>query len=393
MGKLSLLWPAVIVSLNFISVTAQSRPPAEPIVKKTNQRPASAPTPLPTVKSQNTEENTTNIDAIAQIPEPAKDDDILEVDTNLVTIPVKVSDRNGRLVSGLQKVDFRVFENDAEQDIAYFSNEEQPFIVALVLDMSYSTTFKINEIQTAANAFVAELRPNDRVMVVAFDEEVHVLCEPTNNRDVLLRAIRNTKIATGTSLYEAVDLVINQKLKKYAGRKAIVLFTDGVDTTSRKANDSSNRSDASELDALIYPVQYDTYADVQRMKNKSAISKPTIPSPIPTSSPTGLPFPIPISGIGTPSSQGTTVEEYQKAGEYLSDMANRTGGRVFQATTIANLGVAFSNIASELRQFYSLGYYPQIEGREGERRKIKVKVNQPKVAVQSRDGYIVGKKR
>ncbi len=185
---------------------------------------------------------------------------------------------------------------------------------------------------------------------------------------------------------------MNAKLKKIDGRKAIVLFTDGVDTTSRRAHDLSNLRDAQELDALIYPIQYDTFADVQTLKNKPVITPPTIPGPIPSKDKSPFPFPIPIGGVGTPGSQGTTAEEYKKAGEYLNEMAVRTGGTVFQADTTANLSQAFSNIAAELREFYSIGYYPSAEAQAGKKRKIKVRVNKDGTSVRSRDSYIVGKK-
>ena len=192
--------------------------------------------------------------------------------TELVTVPVKIYDRSNRLVSGLTKENFQIYEDNVPQETAYFSNENQPFTVALVLDVSYSATFKIAEIQNAAIGFISQLRENDRVMIVSFDERVHLLCNPTNDRRVLRAAIKSTSIASGTSLYEAVDLIINARFKKIAGRKAIVLFTDGVDTTSRRGSASNNLSDALELDALIYPVQYDTFRDVQAMKNKLSSS-------------------------------------------------------------------------------------------------------------------------
>ena len=128
------------------------------------------------------------------------------------------------------------------------------------------------------------------------------------------------------------------------------------------------------------------------MKNKPVIAQPTIPSPIPTQNKSPFPFPIPMGGVGTPSSQGTTPEDYRKAGEYLNDMALRTGGRVYQASTTANLSQAFSNIASELREFYSIGYYPSKEAEPGKKRRVKVKVNQDNVAVRARDSYVVSKK-
>jgi VWFA-related protein len=385
-----------VLCFGIISVQSQSRratPTSDGEGGKANKRPpqaAPSPTPKPDdtiVVPSNVSENEQN--ATAQTI--ADDGEIIRVDTSIVTIPVKVSDRRNRFIAGLNKEDFKVLEDNVEQQIALFSNEQQPFTVALVLDMSYSTKFKIAEIQQAAIAFTAQLRSNDKVMIVSFAEEVHVLCEPTSDRNVMQRAIRQTQISTGTSLYEAVDLVINQKLRKIDGRKAVVLFTDGVDTTSRRAHDLNNLNDALELDALIYPIQYDTFADVQAMKNKPIIQSPTIPSPIPSKNKSPFPFPLP-TGVGTPSAQGTTPEDYQKAGEYLSEMAVRTGGTVYQADSTSNLARAFSDIAAELREFYSIGYYPTGETKPGKKRKIKVKVNQNNVAVRARDSYVVAKK-
>lgn len=385
----------LLVSLCAAGIFAQSRraSPVSDAPAKANQRaPKAAETPQ-SASSPIEEVTTSSTGGTATAEAGAIDEkDVIRVNTRLVTIPVKVSDRGGRFAVGLTKENFKIFEDGKEQEIAYFSNVEEPFTVALVLDMSYSSTFKINEIQSAAIAFISQLHPKDKVMVVSFSEEVNVLCEPTNDRKVLQSAIRNTQIASGTSLYEAVDLVINDRLKKISGRKAVVLFTDGVDTTSRRANDLSNLSDVYELDALIYPIEYDTFNDVQAMKNKPvmggqspSVSVPHLPSRNPS------PFPFPIPSVGTPSSQGTNPEDYQKAQDYLEQLANRTSGRVYQANTTANLTSAFTNIASELRQIYSLGFYP-VEEKAGKRRQLKVKVDQKGLAVQARDSYVVGKK-
>ena len=349
-----------------------------------NVRPVPSPTPSPA--------------AIAIEPTPAADTtavnddgDIIKVNTQLVSIPVRVMDKKGRFIGGLAKENFKVFEDGAEQDIAMFANEQQPFTVALVLDMSYSTTFKINEIQSAAIAFIDQLRPQDKVMVVSFDEEVHMLCEATYDRKDIYRAIRSTKVATGTSLYEALDLVMNHRMRGIEGRKAIILFTDGVDTTSKRANDYSNIGDAMELDALIYPIRYDTFADVQAMKRRGT----TLPIPVPGSRPTGgspFPFPMPTIPAGQPSDQGTTPEEYKRAEEYLDKLATFTGGRAYLASNVGNLSDAFTRIASELREFYSLGYYPKEDRVAGKTTTIKVRVDQPGMVVRTRDGYIVPKK-
>jgi VWFA-related protein len=357
---------------------AQSRRvvPAGP--GRPNER-AASPTPTP-VPSKET--------AVAAVDDP----DIVKVDTKVVTVPVRVIDRKGRFVGGLTKDDFKVFEDGSEQEIAYFSSEEEPFTVALLLDMSYSTKFQIADIQSAAISFIDQLGPKDKVMVVSFDQNVHMLCEATNDRAQIYRAIRSTKIATGTSLYEAVDLVMNERLKRIKGRKAIILFTDGVDTTSTRSNDLENLDDARELDALIYPVRYDTYQDVQQMKDKPMIiNNPPITSPYPGKSTIPVSTIPSIPTVARGSEAGTSIEDYRRAEEYLNQLALRTGGQIYLADSFGNLSSAFAKIASELREYYSLGFYPPEGTDPGKLRKLKVRVDKPDVAVRSRDSYVVAK--
>lgn len=374
----------LITAAGIGDVLAQSGRTGTKADGKLNRRqpqPAASPTPSPTP-----------VETVANTPAPAEESDIITVNTQLVSIPVRVMDKKGRFIGGLTKESFKVFENGEEQEIALFSNEHQPFTVALVLDMSYSTTFKITEIQSAAIAFIAQLRPEDKVMVISFDGEVHMLCEATSDRKEIYRAIKSTKISDGTSLYEAVDLVMNDRMRHIEGRKAIILFTDGVDTTSHRSNDLENLRDAMELDSLIYTIRYDTFADVQNMKNGTGL--PT-QLPIPTSTPTstGNPFPLPTIPVittpnATPNPIGTTLEEYRRAQEYLDQMATRTGGRIYEASTLGNLGNAYSKIASELREFYSIGYYPKEDREAGKKANVKVKVNQAGLVVRSREGFI-----
>lgn len=384
--KVRLIAVAIVLFAAFAASTAAQSGRGGQAGGRSNQRntrPEASPTPAPV----SIVEPTPSADTAAN-----DDGDIIKVNTQLVSIPVRVMDKKGRFLGGLGRENFRVYEDGIEQEIAMFANEEQPFTVALVLDMSYSTTFKIGEIQSAAIAFIEQLRPVDKVMVVSFDEEVHMLCEATSDRKEIYRAIRSTKIATGTSLYEAVDLVMNKRMRGIEGRKAIILFTDGVDTTSRRASNYSNIGDAMEIDSLIYPIRYDTFADVQRMKNRGA----TLPIPAPGSRPpTGgspFPFPVPTVPVGQPSDQGTTPEEYQRAEEYLDKLATYTSGRMYLASTTDSLATAFSKIASELREYYSLGYYPKEDRVPGKNTTIKVKTDQPNVSVRTRDGYIVPKK-
>ncbi|MBK7707641.1 MAG: VWA domain-containing protein [Acidobacteria bacterium] len=385
--KSTILICAAICSIFSVLSPAQSRrvtPVSGEQTKKVNERkPSLTPLPTPTPTPEEADENAVTDDS-----------DVITVATELVTIPVKVLDRSGRFVGGLTKESFTVLEDNVPQEIAYFSNEQQPFTVALVLDMSYSAKFKAEEIQAAALSFINQLRPNDRVMIVSFDEEIFVNSEPTNDRRRLQSAIKQTKISTGTSLYDAMSLVF-EKFKKIDGRKAIVLFSDGVDTTSKKSADFSNLRDALELDSLIYPIQYDTYYEVQAMKNQK-VTVPPGKSPVPgRDDKNPFPFPFPTSGgiggggSGTFGDKGTTREEYQRADEYLNELANRTGGRLYPAATTANLTAAFTNIASELRAYYSLGFYPKEGAVPGTKHKIKVKIDKPGFAVKARSSYSV----
>lgn len=315
--------------------------------------------------------------------------DVVRVDTALVTVPVNVKDRSGRYIPDLSREDFHIFEEGVEQRIAYFATVDQPFVVALVMDTSRSTNFKLEDIQAAAIAFVNQLKAEDRVMVVSFDDKINVLTEPTNDRTELTRAIRRTRTGGGTRLYDAVDLVI-KRLKQIEGRKAIVLFTDGIDTTSRRASYESTVREAEEQDALIYPVAYDTGHDLGS-PGGTQIPLPGGRGGISI----GIPFPrMPMPGPGGGGIPGgATREEYRRASAYLRDLAQKTGGRFYNGDTLSGISQAFAQVAEELRRQYSLGYYPKTAGPAGERRQIKVRVNQPNLVVTARDSYIYSQKK
>ena len=327
-------------------------------------------------------------------PEEVGEGDVLRVDTALVSVPVSVLDRQGRFVPNLRREDFSVFENDVEQSIAYFEPAEKPFTVALVLDTSPSTHFHLWEIKDAAIAFASQLRPQDRVLVVTFDEQVLLLTEATNDLNVVSTVIQQNAITgNATRLYDAVDLVIRERLNKIKGRKAIVLFTDGVDTASNPSTYQSTQREVEELDALIYPIQYDTTDYMRAMQNAGSVT-------IVTSSNNGI--------FGRSSSQtvysggqsnggaplpGTTKADYERADKYLHELAEKTSGRLYQANDPAQLAQAFTRIAEELRRQYSLGYYPRNNQQaaavtNGERRQIKVRVHQPNLAVRARESYV-----
>jgi VWFA-related protein len=318
------------------------------------------------------------------------DDEVIRVETSLVSFPVSVVDRDGRFIIGLQKEDFQIFENNVEQKIEEFGTIQQPFTVILMIDVSPSTAFKIDEIQDAAIAFVDQLRGDDRVMVIAFDERVRVLSKLTNDRSALRNAILRAQFGDGTSLYEAVDHVINRELRQIEGRKAVVLFTDGVDTTSKRANYQGTVRATEEIDALFFPIRYDTSNEMagrgggtnypQQRRGSGSVIGDILGGILNGGGTVGGNYP---SG-----GAGSSRSEYETGRRYLEELARNSGGRKYEANN--NLTAAFSAIAEELRRQYSLGYYPESVGTLGERKQIRVRVKRPNLVVRAKNSYIVG---
>src|SRR5689334_16200281 len=324
-------------------------------------------------------------------PEEVDENDIVRVDTTLVTVPVSVLDHDGRFVPGLKREDFKLFENDQEQAIAYFEPSEKPFTVALLLDTSASTHFHLDEIKEAAIAFAKQLRPQDRVLIVSFNSEVLLLTEPTNNLGLIQDVIEvNAYTGTSTRLYDAVDLTIKERLNQIKGRKAIVLFTDGVDTASQQATYESTLGEVDELDALIYPIQYDTTDYLRAMQNAGSV-----PVTVTTTTPgifgrrtTTQTYNVPVNNGGQ-LMIGATKADYDRADHYLHALAEKTGGRLYEANDTNQLAAAFTRISEELRRQYTIGYYPKsADVADGERRQIRVRVRQSNLAVKARNSYV-----
>lgn len=355
---------------------------APPVLK--GGTPKTAPTPIPPT---------------GEVVE--EDDDVIKVETNLVTFPVSVLDREGRFITGLKKDDFQIFENGKQQQIDTFNSVEVPFTVILMLDVSPSTQYKIEEIQDAAISFVDQLRPNDKVIVISFDERVNILSPATSNRNALKSAIRRAQFGDGTSLYEAVDYVINRELRRIEGRKAVVLFTDGVDTTSRRADYQSTVRATEESEALFFPIRYDTSTEMgtgggnyprQYPRRRRRGGYPNGGNGDVLGDILGGIFGGGNNGGyggGYPGGgSGSSRAEYETGRQYLELLARNSGGRNFEASN--NLDAAFSGIAEELRRQYSVGYYPETVGAKGERKTIRVRVKRPNLVVRAKNSYIVG---
>jgi Ca-activated chloride channel homolog len=296
-----------------------------------------------------------------------KDDDVVRVDTRLVTVHVSVMDRDGKFIPDIEKKLFHIYEDKDEQDIDFFEANNSPFTVVLMLDTSDSTIFKLKDIQDAAIAFVNQLRSDDRVIVVAFDANVMKLCEATNDRTKIYNAILSTQTGGGTSLYTAVDSTVNNTLRDIRGRKAIVLFTDGIDTASR-ATYLNTLDLVKESDAIIYTIQYPT-SDFVSKSVEYAVSHGT-----------------PVNIV---TAKGESVKmAYERGTRYLRLLSENTGGRFYYSDTLNSLTKTFAFIAKELSQQYSVSYYPKNQDAKHANRQIKVSVNVPKAAVKTRRSYV-----
>ena len=382
------------------------------------------------------------------IPAEPQDVDILKTDTDLVTVPVMATDRSGVSVIDLRQEEFAITEDSVPQQIAFFGKVSAAFHVVLMLDTSSSTQNKLRDIQQAAYAFVEQLQPVDRVKVISFDDQVKDLNEFTNKRDVLQRAIEGTRAGQGTKVYDAVELALNT-IRTIRGRKAIVLFSDGMDWHSDGATFDSTLRWLDEEGVVVYPIRYDTRAtteqlareqagqatqlptiDVIRKPGPGGTTPPTFPSddpqtqtqrtgpfglPVPDtvmrrprtepgrqpdprdSRPTNLPSDREPPTVTTDRRTDTRSDDsigrmldvaYSKADSYLNQLAEKSGGRLLRADTLASLPVAFSQIAAELRTQYLLGYYPINKERDDRYRKIKVTTARKNIVLRARPGYL-----
>ena len=373
----------VFVTVASISAFAQSNP-SPPAIKGDNPNSDKRPPVLNDSTGVKPRGAAAKTPAPAAKPEAGKgaEDEIFTVDTNLVTTPVSVLDRNGRFIPGLRKKDFKIFENGILQKITYFQSEERPFTVVLLIDTSPSTKYRIDEIHYAAVTFVNQLRPNDKVMIVAFDQRARVLCEPSSDRAQIYAAIYKSQFGSGTSLYDTVDAVVSLELVKIPGRKAVVLFTDGVDTTSRRADYQSTIAAVEEVDALFYPIRYNTLI---RPGSAAQGPSPAGAADLAAAIAAGrLP-----RGVIYRSGRGQSEAEHERGRTYLETLAVNSGGRMFEADSITNLETSFAGVAEELRRQYSIGYYPEASGEPGERKKIKIETSRPRAVIRAKTSYVV----
>jgi len=304
-------------------------------------------------------------------------DQTIRVRVAMVSLPVVVTTRDGRRVTDLTKEDFDVYEEGKPQEIAGFAATEEPVTIALLLDTSGSTKQKLARIQNEAIRFVNLLHPDDSVAVLSFAEEVHLLEDFSINRDRNAYGIKETRPGGSTVLYEAVWLGLEEVIKPITERKALILFTDGVDTGSRNTSRRETLELAKETRATIYSVFFNTAGDMTTGNIMGGGS--TIP---------GMP-PLIVITPGSPRGmpRGSSRADYAAGRDYLKELAENSGGRVFDALRMQDLGPVFEQVARELASQYSIGYYPSNAKQDGKFRKVKVKVKKPDLVARTKKGY------
>jgi VWFA-related protein len=280
----------------------------------------------------------------APSPEPGKtkerDDEIIRVNTVLLNLPIIASDRDGRNIIGLTKEDFIVTQNGEKQPIEFFSDVEAPINVAIMVDTSGSTAPILGNIKKAARTFLRTLRPEDKAMIVSFDGQIKVLSELTSDQKNLKKAIDRLALVQmeGTTMYDAIDEIINHKFGAVKGRKAIILLTDGTEFGDRIKKPELMRM-LTESETVIYPIL----------------------------------FLFKLPGKDSP------LESMLK---HMPEMAEATGGKLYYGGS--DLQKAFQSIADELKKQYLIGFYPQNSEAGGEPLDIKINIGRENVVLRTK---------
>ena len=262
--------------------------------------------------------------------------------TQIVSLFVTVTDPQKRLVPGLTKEDFEVFDNEKPQPLIYFDNSIRPINVVVMLDTSGSMTLTIDLLKAAAEQFIIRLLPEDKARIGAFNDKIQFNARWSSDRDQMITDAKNLDYGNGTRLWDAVGASLDE-LKGIDGRKVILLFTDGDDTESKtRLGTVMDRARAEEV--MIYAI--------------------------------GLESKMVIDGR-----QITT-----KPDGGLRKIADETGGGYFELKRTADLAPTFTKVAQELHSQYVIGFTPtQLDNKV---HKLVVKMKQPGMTAQARRSYL-----
>ncbi len=332
------------------------------------------------------------LEVSAQITEPEN----IPKDKSLVSVPVTVSDKDGRYIPNLKKDDFTLFEDGVKQKIAFFSTYDEPLNIALLLDTSGSTTNSLVKIKDAAKEFIELLNPKDQCLVATFDAKVNILSQFTPDRKALKKSLDEVQTAyqDGTVLRQAVEQIVKNSFNNLQGRNVIVVLSDGKDFGSSVSQmELSNLLE--ESDVLIYTIFYKTgivanelvvTSDGTVKEDEKAKKKKKAPKPPKKQG--GYSIIIPGQVDLTPQDE---IERREKvanveAVDTFKELSDITAGRFYTSDT-PNLKKVFKTIATELRQHYWLGYRPKDAAKGANVHEINVKVERADAVVRTRGKF------
>lgn len=296
-------------------------------------------------------------------PEEIDDEDIVRVDTELVTVNMSVIDRGtNRGLTGLAQNEFKVFEDGVPQEIAHFEAASAPFNLFLLIDLSSSTQEVVKLIREAALHFVNAARPNDRISIITFGM-VNVVVSPlTSDREALRRSILGIEKHLGsTNLYDAVNFTMEeiQKNSKDSRRNAIVLMSDGLDSTLPNVTGDGSRIEYNELlrrvremDGVLYSLWLKTETEYSSL-----------------------------------SVLDVQPETFDLASDRMDELAYEGGGIFYEVKALADLADAYERVIADLGTVYSIGYRPTNKQRDGKWRAIRVQVSRPQAVARGKRGY------
>jgi VWFA-related protein len=343
-----------------------------------------------------------------QITKPPEKDDVIRVDTHLVDVPIAVTDAKGIPVRGLRSADFMVYEDGKKQEIADFATASEPFEVALLLDTSGSTRSDLTLIQRAAQDFIASLHPGDRVAIIAYGTDISggrafavsdILSPLTDDRRALRTAVEFVRTSNGTPYYDSL-LQIAAKVfgqpaqEHFRGRRALVVLTDGVDSTSA-VDFAAVKRDLGQVGVVSFFIKVDTreffeqglLGDCQSATRFSAAQIRRYYKSVLARSNTEKA--VNFCQLGDFERLAISKKLYEIADSEMDELAQMSGGRVFPIGDLNEARDAFKSVADEIGTKYSLGYYPTNEKRDGTYRKIRVEIRglPAGTVVRARDGY------
>jgi len=346
--------------------------------------------------------------------EEVDEGDVVRVDTQLVSVPAVVTNSGGRPVAGLREENFLVYENGQPQKIANFATTDVPFEIALLLDTSGSTRADVALIRQAAKAFVAALRPGDRVAIIGFNTarqgqsvaaKVDVLTKLTDDRKLLSKAIENLGTSNGTPFYDALgkiaaDVFREKPTQEMRGRRAVVALTDGVDSTS-DSDFASVRSALLRATVASYFIQVNTedFVEDRLLKDCEDDGRLSLSAKqlqryqrifYPRAKAEDF---MDFCAMGPFERMSISRDLYNLARQEMNNLAKDSGGRNFIANSLQDARAAFARVATEIGTQYSLGYYPTNKNRDGKFRAIRVELRglADKAQVRAREGYYAPK--